>query len=392
MASLNSKIESRLMEQGASLVGFADIRGLPGDTRRSRKFAISIAVALDASIIAEISRGPTKRYYQEYKRVNEFLSHLCRSTANELKGHGNNSVAVEPTIEELDHKTLAAELPHKTVATRAGLGWIGKSALLISEKFGAAVRLATVLTDAEVEVGNPVNDSRCGDCEKCVVHCPGKAILGRNWEMGLERESIYDAFACCDAAKRLSKEAGIPSIVCGICINVCPWTQKYISCELGGSEKTLRISQVDEGENLEVVKSLFEEYAASLGFDLCFQNFEEELVSLPRGYTAPEGCLLVATCEGNPAGCVALRKLSDGVCEMKRLYVRPAFRGLGVGRALAEAVIEEARGIGYTFMRLDTIPSMQAARALYVSLGFEKISAYRYNPIEGAVFMELRLV
>lgn len=154
----------------------------------------------------------------------------------------------------------------------------------------------------------------------------------------------------------------------------------------------LKIIQVDAGKNLEVVKSLFEEYAESLGFDLCFQNFEEELANLPGDYAPPEGRLLLATYRDTVAGCVGLRKLSDGVCEMKRLYARPDLRGLKIGRALAEAVIEEARKIGYTRMRLDTAPSMEPARALYVSLGFKEIKPYRHNPIEGAAFMELILV
>ena len=154
----------------------------------------------------------------------------------------------------------------------------------------------------------------------------------------------------------------------------------------------LKILQAETGKNLELTKALFEEYAASLSFDLDFQDFEEELVNIPGAYASPEGCLLLALYTGQVAGCVAARKLSDGVCEMKRLYVKPKFRGLGIGRALAEAVLEQARRMGYTRMRLDTVPSMNIARVLYVSLGFRVIDAYRYNPIEGAVFMELTLV
>jgi len=154
----------------------------------------------------------------------------------------------------------------------------------------------------------------------------------------------------------------------------------------------LRIIQAQMGKNLALARVLFEEYAASLSFELDFQDFEEELASLPEGYAPPHGCLLIATHNGRTAGCVALRKLSAGTCEMKRLYVRPRFRGLGVGRALADAIIEEARRIGYTCMRLDTAPSMRVARALYASLGFKAIAPYRYNPIDGAVFMELTLV
>ena len=154
----------------------------------------------------------------------------------------------------------------------------------------------------------------------------------------------------------------------------------------------LEIMQGQTGKNLELAKMLFREYSASLGFDLDFQDFEEELANLPSGYALPEGCLLIATYTRQPAGCVTLRKVGASVCEMKRLYVRPQFRGLGIGRALAEAIIERARTVGYTCMRLDTVPSMKAARALYVSLGFRVIEPYRYNPIEGAVFMELALV
>ena len=154
----------------------------------------------------------------------------------------------------------------------------------------------------------------------------------------------------------------------------------------------LRIFAAEEDRDIESAKTLFVEYAESLGFDLSFQDFDEELANLPGDYGPPAGCLLLADYKGRPAGCVALRRLGEGICEMKRLYVRPELRGLGIGRALAEAVIEQARKIGYDCMRLDTVPSMTGARALYVSLGFKRTGPYRYNPIEGAVFMELLLV
>jgi len=153
----------------------------------------------------------------------------------------------------------------------------------------------------------------------------------------------------------------------------------------------LRIVAVETNEELEIIKQLFVEYADSLGFDLDFQNFDNELADLPGQYCSPRGCILLAEYENRPAGCVALRPLSDEICEMKRLYVRPKFRGLGIGRALAKAIIEQARKIGYTLMRLDTVPTMKVARALYQSLDFKQISQYRYNPIEGAEFMELKL-
>jgi putative acetyltransferase len=147
---------------------------------------------------------------------------------------------------------------------------------------------------------------------------------------------------------------------------------------------------VDASEADEV-RALFREYQAELGVDLCFQGFDRELADLPGEYGPPHGSLLVASVDGTLAGCVALRRLGDGVCEMKRLYVRPAFRGQRVGRALAESVIAAARERGYRRMRLDTLPSMAEASALYRSLGFTEIEPYYRNPVPGARFLELEL-
>jgi ribosomal protein S18 acetylase RimI-like enzyme len=153
----------------------------------------------------------------------------------------------------------------------------------------------------------------------------------------------------------------------------------------------LKIVPIKAGEERHQICLLFEEYAASLDFDLSFQNFEEELANLPGDYTPPEGRLLLAWWDDQIAGCVALRKINPEGCEMKRLYVRPQFRRLEIGKTLAGEIIKEAKKIGYTWMRLDTVPSMKEARALYESLGFKKIPPYRHNPIAGAVFLELRL-
>jgi GNAT superfamily N-acetyltransferase len=138
-------------------------------------------------------------------------------------------------------------------------------------------------------------------------------------------------------------------------------------------------------------RALFGAYAAGLGIDLGFQHFEEELAALPGAYAPPGGGLIVATWDGQVAGCVAVRPLERGIAEMKRLYVRPAFRRHGIGRALAEAAAGAARRRGYRRLRLDTLPAMPEARALYASMGFRPIPPYRYNPIPGTTFMELVL-
>ena len=143
--------------------------------------------------------------------------------------------------------------------------------------------------------------------------------------------------------------------------------------------------------DLETIRSRFREYAAWLAIDLSFQNFVDELAALPGDYAPPSGCILLARIDDEPAGCVALRKIDADVCEMKRLWVRRTFAGRKLGRRLAEAVISEAARMGYQRMRLDTMPLMAEAIALYRSLGFHEIRPYRFNPVPGTLFLELDL-
>jgi putative acetyltransferase len=159
----------------------------------------------------------------------------------------------------------------------------------------------------------------------------------------------------------------------------------------GNPRSMLSIKPAQSKEELLQVRALLEEYAAGLDIDLCFQGFDEELAGLPGSYSPPRGRLLLASWGNALAGCVALRPLEAGACEMKRLYVRPEFRRFGVGRRLAERIIEEAAQAGYRTMRLDSLPSMVAARTLYQRLGFRETAPYGTNPVEGAVFLELEL-
>ena len=154
----------------------------------------------------------------------------------------------------------------------------------------------------------------------------------------------------------------------------------------------MRTIQANSPEQIQEARTLFREYETGLGISLCFQNFEQELANLPGDYQPPDGRLLLCEHDGSVAGCIALRKLEPGICEMKRLFIRPEFRGKGLGKSMVQAIIQEARELGYRNMRLDTLPGrMDKAIALYRSLGFKEISPYYQNPSPETLYMELNL-
>jgi epoxyqueuosine reductase QueG len=207
---------------------------LPEEVREGLPSGVSFAVALNPRIVAGIERGPSVEYYREYQRVNALLDRLGEAAAALLRERGHRAVALAATNVGVDAPTLSTRLPHKTVATRAGLGWIGKCALLVTEALGSAIRIASVLTDAELPVGTPVDTSSCGDCTVCVDLCPGNAASGTNWSAGMARESFLDAHACRRVARELAARTGIDETLCGLCIAVCPWTKGHLERALKG--------------------------------------------------------------------------------------------------------------------------------------------------------------
>lgn len=222
-----------LTSSGASIVAFADIGDLPPDPRRQMDSAVWIAVALDPLIVRDISSGPTKLYEIEYRKKNDLLQKLTREATKILRGFGFEAIPRMPTDEDIDWIDLTTPLPHKTVATRAGAGWIGKCGLLVTEEFGSAIRMSVVLTDASFTWTQPIGYSMCGDCEECVTACPANAVTGEDWIKGMEREEYYDAHACNEHILDTIKGKGISAKICGICIAVCPYTKKYIERALG---------------------------------------------------------------------------------------------------------------------------------------------------------------
>jgi len=226
---LNDELSTFLKSQGADLIGFADLREIPPGVRDNFPFGLSVAVALDPQIISGIEDGPNLPYFEEYKRANHLLGTLGNGAARFLEQRGYKAGSFAATNAGIDPQILSTRLPHKTVATRAGLGWIGKCALLVTREFGSAIRLTTVLTDADFITGESVNISQCGDCTSCADICPGHAVSGRDWQVGMPRESLYDVVACRETADDFEKSRKVVhDSICGMCIAACPWTKSYL--------------------------------------------------------------------------------------------------------------------------------------------------------------------
>lgn len=221
----NELIEERLIHVGASLVGFAELSAIEEDRRRGFPYGISFAVALDPGIVARISTGPHMNYYEEYRVVSRRLNALGEDLEQFIMSLGFRAFSQAAVRQD---ENFTTPLPHKTAATLAGLGWIGKSATLVNETYGNAIRLGSVLTDMPFEPGTPVTKSRCGDCRLCVDHCPGRAVKGANWTVGTRRDELLDAFACKAEVIRRGIPFGLTEGTCGVCLVVCPYTQRYI--------------------------------------------------------------------------------------------------------------------------------------------------------------------
>ena len=228
---LTDELKIYLLSIGANLVGFATLREIDTNLRDNLPFGVIIGVGLNPTIISQISEGPTKAYVEECHRVDILLSVLGQAADQFISQRGHKAQSRTTTGAEYPD-TLTTKLPHKTVATRAGLGWVGKNALLVTEEFGSAIRLGSILTDAELTIGTPINESRCKDCTACVDICPAQALSGKHWRAGVKRDYLVDAFSCRNAARELlTKRTGgeiSGRTFCGLCISVCPWTKKYL--------------------------------------------------------------------------------------------------------------------------------------------------------------------
>ncbi|MDR3254078.1 MAG: epoxyqueuosine reductase [Synergistaceae bacterium] len=213
-----------------SLVAFANLAGLANLVKISEHagewpVAISIAIALDPAVVARIPGGPHEDYAREYDRVNAILDELGLAVEKQIVERGCAAYAITRERAPYEKNVCRTPFPHKTAARLAGLGWIGKNALLVTPEFGAAIRLTTVLTDAPLICDRPILEQKCGACQKCRDSCPGGAILGRLWSVEIDRDDMVDAQKCGKTTETRGQDLKIRSATCGLCFASCPFTR-----------------------------------------------------------------------------------------------------------------------------------------------------------------------
>jgi epoxyqueuosine reductase len=227
--SVEDRIKAIVSDENQYVLGFADLRGLLDEKFSGHDYGIVIGMRLNQKIMDSVLDGPTREYFNHYHDTNRKLAALAEKVLIELKANGVSCVLIPPTVndEELDEsyfKTLTCDFSHKMAATRAGLGWIGKTDLFVSEKFGPRLRLVTILVDRPLNgTKAPITQSRCGKCNLCVRECPAMAATGKLWEVNVKREEFFDAFACREKCRELSHKLLNEDIsLCGLCMTVCP--------------------------------------------------------------------------------------------------------------------------------------------------------------------------
>jgi len=218
----NQTIISLGQSLGATEIGFSDLSLLPAQKRMNFEHGISVVIKLSDGILNQIGTEPTQTYFSHYRSVNRLIDDICLRILLALEAQGYPSVAIPASQSVTDPKDpFTGAFQHKTAAVLAGLGWIGRSALFIHQRYGPRVRLGTILTNAPIVAAEPVTKSACGSCRACVGACPAMAIEGRLWEPGMPRNQLYDAYACSQYMKEAYHHIG-RGVVCGLCVVACP--------------------------------------------------------------------------------------------------------------------------------------------------------------------------
>jgi epoxyqueuosine reductase len=409
--SVRSSLES-LGGDAASrwLWGLADMRGLLMESYAAYPSAVSIAFRLNDDVMDGAQHGPTRAYFEHHHEANAMLAEAAERVAAGLESIGVPALALHPSERDagLDAAAraglpeLQAAVSHKMAATRAGLGWIGKTDLLVTPAHGPRVRLCTVLFSEAVEGGAEITESRCGSCVSCMDACPAKAGTGVPWKAGMPREAIYDAKRCREVCLMLTRgNLGEDASICGICMSACPLGRRAAreSEERGtaSASEGPRIEEVAPGKGIyecaRTIRRSFSTVAAEFG--LTIENAPTNPAFLANeafGAAAARGSVFFGLREGSSlSGCVAIERAKDdqGAFYVERLAVLPARRHRGFGERLMERACAEIAARGGTRALIGIIDENAVLKRWYASMGFAETGKRRFPSLPFTVcFME----
>lgn len=380
---LSEQLRTVLTESGAALIGFADLTGIPESQRAGFNYGISIAVAINPNIINGIGNGPTKEYYDEYCRLNQLLDSLDIKAVEIITDHGFNAWPQTRANINIDYKNHSTILPHKTIATRAGLGWIGKCALLVTEQYGSAVRISSVLTDAPLEVSEPIDHSDCGACDSCVRNCPATALSGDLWSVGLQRDRFFNALACRTKAIERTWKVVQGETNCGLCILVCPRTKKYImSSGIEYSFPSVDIAARGDLEEILKLQKLAYKSEAAIYNDYGIAPLTQTLEELQN---EAKKCIVLKVVEDRKIVGSVRAYEKDETCYIGKLIVDPDYLNRGIGKKLMGAIEKCFKGVRY---ELFTGHLSEKNLALYQKLGYKVYETRKVSEVLRLVYMQ----
>jgi len=383
---LKAVFVKEMLTAGAWKVGVADLSVIPEEQRKAFPVGISIIVKLDLSVINSLGHGVTQQYFDMYEKANEQLDILAEKAVSILERQGFRAYAQTRRNVRSDSQSRTL-LPHKTVATRAGIGWIGKSAILVTPDLGDAVRLTSVLTDATFEPDEPVTVSKCGTCEECTRNCPGGAISGNLWASESQRDDFYRMEACRVACLKRAWNVKPGMCLCGVCIISCPYTRKAIERE--GHTYDFPAIEIalkqDLPEILQLQKKSFMQVATLYGLDSIppTRQTPEEILEECFSPDRPS-IVLKLVLDGKIVGSVRAYE-QDGTAYINKLMVDPDYQRRGFAKKLMKA-IESC--YGGRRKELFTGSRIERNIRMYESLGYRKYSEKEFDTVTTLVYME----
>lgn len=371
----NDEIVAYLQKQEIPLFGFADLSEIEPTCRQNFQYGICFAIPL--TVFPETEELPSRAYYDEYRRINRKLKETSLGLEELIHSNGYLAYSLARNRQNEDFRTV---LPFKTLATRAGLGWIGKSSLLVTRSYGAAVRLNGVITNLPLQTAEPVNTSFCGNCRCCVEACPAQALTGNHWSLDGDRNDLVDPIACKQKVIERGEAMGVTVGSCGICLAVCPWTKRYIQ-RMTSSPVVEEAPTEDYETIVNVIHRSFSTVADEFGLtpENCpkytgFLPLEALNAQKERGWN-----LYQCRVGQKVVGCMALSDEGNGCFELHELAVLPEYRHFGYGTQLLKNAGAIIKASGGNLLKISILEENTRLKNWYMAKGFVHVGTRKFS-------------